>query len=158
MSRSTVFPGCCAGNSRTHPSSSGCSMWKVARVARNAGYRVTRAPCRYRLAFSLPPVPAPGAPLPLVLSARRTRFGQWKGVRHRVAIWDAITGQWDEAFAHARATGRDVDEKELKQFAGASTHWRRHSYAKGLPEALKYGLDARSALENMGHADQRTFN
>ncbi|MDT8840219.1 hypothetical protein ParKJ_22610 [Paraburkholderia fungorum] len=112
----------------------------------------------YRLAFGLPPVPAPDDPLPLVLSARRTRFGQWKGIRHRQAIWDVVTGLRDEAIAYARVTGRDVDEQELKRFADASTHWLRHSYAKGLAEALKHGLDARSALDNMGHADQRTFN
>ena len=69
-----------------------------------------------------------------------------------------VTGLRDEAIAYARATGRDVDEQELKRFADASTHWLRHTYAKGLAEALQHGLDARSALDNMGHADQRTFN
>ncbi|WP_028215735.1 tyrosine-type recombinase/integrase [Paraburkholderia mimosarum] len=40
----------------------------------------------------------------------------------------------------------------------ASTHWLRHSYAKGLAAAVSNGLDPRAALENMGHDDLRTFN
>jgi hypothetical protein len=63
-----------------------------------------------------------------------------------------VTGLRDEAIAYVRATGRDVDEKELKRFANASTHLLRHSYAKGLAEALKHGLDAPVGADNMGHA------
>lgn len=73
-------------------------------------------------------------------------------------LGDLGRGHRDEAIAYARASGRDVDEQELKRFADAPTHWLRHIYAKGLAEALQHGLDARSALDNMGYADQRTFN
>jgi len=39
----------------------------------------------------------------------------------------------------------------------APTHWLRHTYAKGLPQAEQDGLDASAALEIMGHSDLRTF-
>jgi integrase len=109
----------------------------------------------YRLAFGLPPVPAPDETLPLVLSVRRTKWGQWKGVRSRTAVWDLVTGLCRETADYARASGRATDAARLEQ---ASTHWLRHSYAKGLAEGMKNGLDARAALDNMGHADARTFN
>lgn len=112
----------------------------------------------YRLAFGLSPVPAPDENTPLILSVRRSKWGSWKGVRSRQAIWDVITGLRDEAIAYARAAGRDVDGGLVTRLSGASTHWLRHTYAKGLAEAVKHGLDSRSALENMGHSDQRTFN
>ncbi|RKE23756.1 hypothetical protein B0G76_8437 [Paraburkholderia sp. BL23I1N1] len=57
---------------------------------RGKGGEIHSVPCdalalpllAYRLAFGLP----------LVLSARRTRWGQWKGVRSRTAIWQLVTG------------------------------------------------------------------
>ncbi|NPT44900.1 tyrosine-type recombinase/integrase [Paraburkholderia sp. 1N] len=133
------------------------------RIARGKGGKARWVPCdeialslqAYRLAFGLPPVPAPDETLPLVLSVRRTRWGQWKGVRSRTAIWELVTGLCREAGEHARASGRAADATRLEQ---ASTHWLRHTYAKGLAEGMKHGLDARAALDNMGHADARTFN
>jgi site-specific recombinase XerD len=56
---------------------------------------------------------------------------------------------------YARQIGREADAQRL---AHASTHWLRHTYAKGLAVAVSNGLDTRAALENMGHADARTFN
>jgi len=86
---------------------------------------------------------------------RRSRWGLWKGVRSRTAIWDLVTGLCRETADYARASGRAGDAARLEQ---ASTHWLRHTYAKGLSEGMKNGLDARAALDNMGHADARTFN
>jgi integrase/recombinase XerD len=39
-----------------------------------------------------------------------------------------------------------------------STHWLRHTYAKGLAEGMKNGLDTRSVLNKMGDTDARSFN
>jgi site-specific recombinase XerD len=133
------------------------------RIERGKGGKARWVPCdeialslqAYRLAFGLPPVPAPDDTLPLVLSVRRTRWGQWKGVRSRTAIWHLVTRLCEEACGHARASGRAAAARRLEK---ASTHWLRHTYAKGLAEGMKNGLDARSALDNMGHADARTFN
>lgn len=36
-------------------------------------------------------------------------------------------------------------------------HWLRHTYDKGLEQAVRGGLDASAALENMGHSNLRTF-
>ncbi|CAE6843306.1 Tyrosine recombinase XerC [Paraburkholderia nemoris] len=133
------------------------------RIERGKGGKARWVPCdaialslqAYRLAFGLPPVPAPDETLPLVLSVRRTKWGQWKGVRSRTAVWHLVTGLCRETADYARGSGRATDAARLEQ---ASTHWLRHSYAKGLAEGMKNGLDARSALDNMGHADARTFN
>jgi integrase len=111
----------------------------------------------YRIAFGLSPVPAPDERTPLVLSVRRTMWGGWKGIRSRQAIWGVITALRAETVAYARETGLQLDRDELERLGKASTHWLRHSYAKALSEAMKYGLDTRSALDNMGHADERIF-
>ncbi|MCX4150035.1 MULTISPECIES: tyrosine-type recombinase/integrase [Paraburkholderia] len=133
------------------------------RVERGKGGKARWVPCdeialslqAYRMAYGLPPVPAPDETLPLLLSLRRTRFGNWKGLRSRTTVWNLITGLCAEALVYARAHLRRVD---AERFEAASTHWLRHSYAKGLATAVGNGLDARAALENMGHADMRTFN
>lgn len=133
------------------------------RITRGKGGKARWIPCdelalslqAYRLAFGLPAVPSPDEPTPLVLSVRRSKWGDWKGLRSRTSIWNVVTGLCREAYAHACRVGRDVDAERLSQ---ASTHWLRHTYAKGLAEAMRHGLDARAALENMGHADHRTFN
>ena len=120
--------------------------------------RATSLPCRYRRIES--PSVCHRSPLPmtpLVLSVRRTMWGEWKGIRSRQAIWDVITALRAETVAYARETGLQLDRDELERVGKASTHWLRHSYAKALSEAMKYGLDTRSALDNMGHADERTF-
>lgn len=137
-------------------------IWQL-RVARGKGGKARWVPCdeialslqAYRIAFGLPPVPAPGDPLPLLLSVRRTKFGQWKGLRDRTAVWKLVTGLCEEALAWAKAQRRTMDAARLRD---ASTHWLRHSYAKGLAAAVGAGLDARDALANMGHTDIRTFN
>jgi site-specific recombinase XerD len=85
---------------------------------------------------------------------RRTKFGQWRGLRSRTAVWNLVTGLCEETLAYARAHRHRVD---AKRFEAASTHWLRHSYAKGLARAVQNGLDARDALESMGHTDLRTF-
>ncbi|CAB3804497.1 tyrosine-type recombinase/integrase [Paraburkholderia fynbosensis] len=133
------------------------------RVEHGKGGKARWVPCdeialslqAYRMAYGLSPVPAPDETLPLLLSVRRTRFGIWKGLRSRTGVWNLITGLCDEALAYARAHRRRID---AERFETASTHWLRHSYAKGLAAAVSNGLDARAALENMGHSDLRTFN
>ncbi|CAE6818771.1 Tyrosine recombinase XerC [Paraburkholderia aspalathi] len=133
------------------------------RVERGKGGKARWVPCDelalslqgYRIAFGLPAVPAPDETLPLLLSVRRTRWGDWKGLRSRTAVWKLVGGLCDETLAWARAQGRRAD---ADRFGAASTHWLRHAYAKGLASAVGNGLDARAALENMGHADLRTFN
>ncbi|MBK5169431.1 hypothetical protein [Paraburkholderia domus] len=108
----------------------------------------------YRIAFGLPPVPLPDEDLPLLLSVRRSRWGERKGIRSRTAIWKLVTGLCSEAFAYARAHGRLVD---ADRFERASAHWLRHTCAKGLAQAVGDGLDASAALENTDHSDLRTF-
>jgi len=108
----------------------------------------------YRIAFGLPPVPLPDEDLPLLLSVRRSRWGELRGIRSRTAVWKLVTVLCSEALAYARAHGRRVDADRC---ARASTHWLRHTYAKGLAQAVRDGLDASDALENMGHSDLRTF-
>ncbi|SIO72899.1 Site-specific recombinase XerD [Burkholderia sp. GAS332] len=132
------------------------------RVERGKGGRARWVPCdeialslqAYRIAFGLPPVLSPDEDLPLLLSVRRSRWGELKGIRSRTAIWKLVTGLCSEALAYARAHGRRVD---ADRFERASTHWLRHTYAKGLAQAVRDGLDASAALENMGHSDLRTF-
>lgn len=132
------------------------------RVRRGKGGKSRWVPCddialslqAYRIAFGLPALPAESESLPLLLSVRRTKFGDRKGLR-RVAVWNLITSLRDEAAEWARANGRQID---ADKFARASTHWLRHTYAKGLAEAIDNGLDERSALRNMGHANRRTFD
>ncbi|MFM0700728.1 site-specific integrase [Paraburkholderia sediminicola] len=85
---------------------------------------------------------------------RRSRWGELRDIRSRTAIWKLVTGLCSEALAYARAHGRRVD---ADRFERTSTHWLRHTYAKGLPQAVRDGLDAPAALENMGHRDLRTF-
>jgi integrase len=65
-----------------------------------------------------------------------------------------MIGLCSEALAYARARGRRAD---ADRFERASAHWLRHTYAKGLAQAVRDGLDASAALENMGHSDLRTF-
>ncbi|MGF6766261.1 site-specific recombinase XerD [Paraburkholderia sp. GAS33] len=132
------------------------------RVERGKGGKARWVPCdeialslqAYRIAFGLPPVPAPDEDVPLLLSVRRSRWGQIKGIRARTAIWKLITGLCREALAYARTHGRIAD---ADRFERASTHWLRHSYAKGLAQAVRDGLDVNAALENIGHSDLRTF-
>lgn len=72
-----------------------------------------------------------------------------------------ITGLQAEAIAYARETGRDVDERERSGLpmpppTGCGTATRKDSL-----KCSNTGLtlvDARSALDNMCHADQVTFN
>jgi len=106
----------------------------------------------YRMAFGLPAVPLPGESSWLILSVRRTRFGERKPLRSRVAVWKIMTGICAEACEFAVATQRPFDAQRLQQ---ASTHWLRHTYAKGMMSA---NVPERYALDNMGHADRRTFD
>ncbi|OAJ53586.1 hypothetical protein A6V36_37005 [Paraburkholderia ginsengiterrae] len=132
------------------------------RVERGKGGKARWVPCgeialslqAYRIAFGLPPVPLPDEDLPLLLSVRRSRWGELRGIRSRTAIWKLVTRLCSETLAYARAHGRRVD---ADRFERASTHWLRHTYAKGLAQAVRDGLDASAALENMGHRDLRTF-
>lgn len=132
------------------------------RVERGKGNKARWVPCdeialslqAYRIAFGLSPVPVPDEDLALLLSVRRSRWGELKGVRSRTAIWKLVTGLCHETLAFARAQGRSID---AEGFERASTHWLRHSYAKGLAQAVRDGLDANAALENMGHNDLPTF-
>jgi hypothetical protein len=68
-----------------------------------------------------------------------------------------ISGLPDEVIANARAIGDTLTSGaeavclRLHPLAAAP-------YAKELAEALRRGLDARSALDNMGHTGQRTFS
>jgi integrase len=132
------------------------------RIERVKGGKVRWVPCdeialslqAYRIAFGLPPVPASDEELPLLLSVRRSRWGQLKGIRARTAIWKLITSLCSEALTYARSHGRRAD---ADRFELASTHWLRHSYAKGLAQAVRDGLHASAALETMGYSDLRTF-
>jgi hypothetical protein len=125
------------------------------RVERGKGGKARWVPCdeialslqAYRIAFGLPPVPAPDEKLPLPLSVRHSRWGQLKGIRARTAIWKLITSLCSEALTYARSHERRAD---ADRFELASTHWLRHSYAKELTQAVRDGLDASAALENMG--------
>ena len=106
----------------------------------------------YRLAFGLPAVPLPDESGWLILSVRRTQFGERKPLRSRVAVWKIITGICAEACEFAKTWDRTVDAQRLEH---ASTHWLRHTYAKGL---VKANVSERHKLDNMGHADRRTFD
>ena len=141
-------------------------LWLL-RVEHGKGGKSRCVPCdeialslqAYRVAFGLPAIPAPDETLPLLLSVRRTRFGQIKGLggakRSRTAAWKLVRGLCEEAQKWALQQGQAIDAERLKV---ASTHWLRHAYAKGLAQAVSDGLDARGALANMGHDDMRTFN
>lgn len=137
-------------------------QWML-RVERGKGGKSRWVPCAeiavslqaYRLAFDLSPVPTPEDSLPLLLSVRRSRWGDLKGMRSRTAVWHLVTNLCREAAEYARKMGRG---REASQLDMASTHWMRHTYAKGLVDSLNSGLDMQSALRNMGHSDVRTFN
>ncbi|MBR8043157.1 tyrosine-type recombinase/integrase [Burkholderia cenocepacia] len=118
---------------------------------------------QYRMAFGLPPLPAPDETLPLVMTVRKVRrenhvsrmragFGQTKG--DRTGIYKVIKGLCGEAIEWAMSNGHTFDAEQLQN---ASTHWLRHSYAKTLAKAVANGLEPRAALDNMGHSDWRTF-
>lgn len=137
------------------------------RVPRGKGGKARWIPCNelalslqtYRAAFGLPPLPSPDDSTPLVLSVRRGKFGNRLGLRSRTSIWNIVKGLGQEAIAFAQAAGRQLDTHAVERLGQGSTHWIRHTYAKGLARAIKSGqLDERSALENMGHSDRRTFN
>ena len=70
-----------------------------------------------------------------------------------MAIWKPVTGLCSEALAYARADGRLVD---ADRFGRASTHWLRHTCAKGIAHAVRDGLNAPAALESINHSDLRT--
>lgn len=142
------------------------------RVKRGKGGKARWVPCdeiavtfqTYRVAFGLPPIPASDDTRPLLMSVRRARpegeiLRQRKGFggkkENRSGIWKLIRRLCLEAQEWATCQGRHHDAARLK---AASTHWLRHSYAKGLAAAVSHGLDPRAALENMGHDDLRTFN
>ena len=80
------------------------------RVERGKGGKARWVPCdeialslqAYRIAFGLPPVPLPDENLPLLLSVRRSRWGELKGIRSRTAIWKLVTGLCSEALASPR--------------------------------------------------------
>ncbi|SFU24011.1 hypothetical protein [Paraburkholderia aspalathi] len=137
-------------------------LLRVERDSHWKGGRARWVPCdeialsrqAHRIAFGLPPVPLPDEDLPLLLSVRRSRCSERKGIRSRTAIWKLVTGLCSEAFAYVRAHARLVD---ADRFERASTHWLRHTYAKGLAQAVRDGLDASAALENTDHSDLRTF-
>jgi integrase len=132
------------------------------RVERGKGGKARWIPCdeiavslqTYRIAFGLSPVPLSDDDLPLLLSGRRSSWGELKGIRSRTAIWKLVTGLCSEALAYASTHGRLVD---ADRFERASMHWLRQTYAKGLTQVVRDGLDASAALENMGHSDLRTF-
>ncbi|WP_148662456.1 hypothetical protein [Paraburkholderia phytofirmans] len=84
---------------------------------------------------------------------RRSGCGELKGIRSRTAIWKPVTGLCSEALAYARAHGR-LDDAD--RFGRASTHWLRHTCAKGLAHAVRDGPNAPAALESINHSDLRT--
>lgn len=137
------------------------------RIARGKGGKARWIPCNalalslqaYRAAFGLPVLPSPDEATPLVLSVRRDRLGNRLGLRSRTAVWNVIKGLGQEAIAFAQASGHALDASSRERLAHGSTHWIRHSYAKGLARAVRSGrLDERAALENMGHSNRRTFD
>jgi integrase len=137
------------------------------RVPRGKGGKERWIPCNelalslqaYRVAFGLAPLPSPDDSTPLVLSVRRGKFGGLLGLRSRTSIWNVIKGLGAEAIAFAQTAGYQLEADAVTRLRQGSTHWIRHTYAKGLASAVKSGrLDERSALENMGHSDRRTFN
>lgn len=142
------------------------------RVQRGKGGKARLVPCdeiaitfqTYRVAFGLPPLPTPEDSRPLLMSVRRARpegeiLQQRKRLggrkENRSGVWKLIRSLCVEAQEWATRQGRHHDAARLK---AASTHWLRHSYAKGLAAAVSHGLDPRAALENIGHDDLRTFN
>lgn len=140
-------------------------QWML-RIERGKGGKSRVVPCTelalsfqlYRAAFNLSPIPNPSEKIPLVLSVRRSKWGDWRGIRSRTAIWNVIKGLCDETIKYADLTGIPLDESSRQRLEKGSTHWLRHTYAKGLSEAIQNGLDTRLALENMGHVDERTFH
>jgi site-specific recombinase XerD len=137
------------------------------RVPRGKGNKERWIPCddlalslqTYRIAFGLPPLPSQAESTPLVLSVRRSKFGEWRGLRSRTAVWNVIKKLNAEAMAHALSSGQALDSSAIERLQHGSTHWIRHTYAKDLATSMKQGkLDERSALENMGHRDRRTFD
>lgn len=121
----------------------------------------------YRVAYGLTPFPLPGEATPLILGARRRTpaisgdlserrlrslrhdLGRVDGVTDRSSLYRLVKGIFAEALAWWDA--RDpVEADRLKQ---ASTHWLRHSFAKGLVSA---GADIITIARNLGHADVNT--
>lgn len=150
---------------RTYPDAP-VFQWLL-RVPCGKGNKARWIPCNelalslqaYRLAFGLPAIPPPDEATPLVLSVRRGKFSDWLGLRSRTSIWNVTKGLGQEAIAFARSSGRPLDASTVDRLEQGSTHWLRHTYAKDLADAVKRGrLDERSALENMGHTDRRTFD
>lgn len=130
-------------------------LQRLLRVERGKGVKARWVPCDeiglslqdYRIAFGLPPVPAPDEELPLLLSVRRSPWGQLKDIRARTAIWNLITSLCSEALIYARSHGRRAD---ANRFECASTHWLRHSYAKRLPQAVRDGLGRQCGTRKHG--------
>lgn len=100
---------------------------------------------RYRLAYGLTPMPAPGEALPLVLSSR----GQLRRSSHS-AVAAAVKVVMRDAIALAAKRG----EHELAHRLGqASTHWLRHS---SLTHQVNSGVPLKTVQKNGRHADIKT--
>lgn len=116
---------------------------------------------RYRTAFGLPAMPAPGEQLGLILSPR-TRAGaggssararrhnaRWHVVRSRQGVYNVIKELFRAAAARARLAGQLAAAELLER---ASTHWLRHTRATEL--VLTH--DLRLVAKVMRHKDIRT--
>ncbi|MFL9876523.1 tyrosine-type recombinase/integrase [Paraburkholderia megapolitana] len=121
----------------------------------------------YRVAYGLPPLPSPGEHTPLILGARRRTptigiaatsrqlrslredLGAYEGITNRSSLYRLVKGIFREALEF----WVDEDPVEADRLERASTHWLRHSFAKGL---IDHGADVLTVSRNLGHADVNT--
>jgi integrase/recombinase XerD len=121
----------------------------------------------YRVAYGLPPFPLPEETTPLILGARRRtpeikakisergmrsmrlNFGRIDGITDRSSLYRLVKA----IFREALAWWDDRDPVEAERLEKASTHWLRHTFAKGLVSA---GADLITIARNLGHSDINT--
>lgn len=121
----------------------------------------------YRVAYGLPPLPAPSEQTPLILGARRRTpaigipatsrqlrslredLGAYEGITNRSSLYRLVKG----IFRGALEFWRSEDPVEADRLERASTHWLRHSFAK---ELIARGADLVTVSRNLGHKDVNT--
>lgn len=99
----------------------------------------------YRRAYGLPPMPAVGESLPLILSSR----GRLRRMSHS-AVAEAVLLVMRGAVAMAIARGQHELADRLEQ---ASTHWLRHS---ALTHQVDSGMPLKTVQKNGRHASIST--
>jgi integrase/recombinase XerC len=120
----------------------------------------------YRQAFGLPPLPAHGDDMPLLLSSRtkvvhigdkkirhvndRRFFGAWHAIGTRQGLYKIVKERLALARNFLTGTGQHDTAAELER---ASPHWLRHTFAKA---ALLKGQSMREVASLLGHASVDT--